>query len=136
MARASLTITNTAERRPLEAVPSLTNFLNRRRIEDSRRQKKRKLAPEGYRTLRAKLNNCGSLAPNDADETKSNINNVKKKLIRYSGRHCITVFRLGQANQRPDFASTPVRVTGVKHSRTGIKELQCYSFALSVRMIG
>jgi hypothetical protein len=83
MARAGLAMTASAERQPLEAVPSLTNFLNQRQIKESRRQKKRKLAPEGYRALRAKLNNSGSLAPNDADDTKSNINNVKKKLIRY-----------------------------------------------------
>jgi hypothetical protein len=38
--------------------------------------------PEGYKALRNKLN-AASLALKDADDTKHNLNNIKKKLIRY-----------------------------------------------------
>lgn len=78
--------TNDTERRPLDALPAITNFLNRQRIQDARRRNKTKLCPEGNQALRAlrdKLNNSGPVAPKDADATKSNIYNIKVKWIRY-----------------------------------------------------
>jgi hypothetical protein len=71
------------QRRPLDAVPALTNFLNQQSIQDARIRNRSKLSPEELQALSDKLNSSGRVKPMDADATKSNICSIKNKWVRY-----------------------------------------------------
>jgi hypothetical protein len=75
-------ITDT-QRRPLDAVPTLTNFLNQRNLQNARNQNRSKLSPEELQALSDELNSSGRVKPMDADATKSNLCGIKKKWVRY-----------------------------------------------------
>jgi hypothetical protein len=67
------------QRRPFDAVPALTNFLNQRSIQDARTRNRSKLSPEELQALSDKLNSSGRMKPMDTDATKSNICGIKIK---------------------------------------------------------
>ena len=67
------------QRRPLDAVPALTNFLNQRSIQDARTRNRSKLSPEELQALSDTLNSSGRIKLIDADVTKSNIYSIKNK---------------------------------------------------------
>jgi hypothetical protein len=68
-----------AQRRPLDVVPALTNFLNQRSRQNAQIQNKGKLSPEELQALSDKLNSSGRVKPIDVDATKSNLCGIKKK---------------------------------------------------------
>jgi hypothetical protein len=80
MGRAGLADT---QRRPLDAVPALTNFLNQQNLQNARIQNRNKLSPEELQALSDKLNSSGRVKPMDADATKSNLCGIKTKWVRY-----------------------------------------------------
>jgi hypothetical protein len=55
------------EQKALDALPSIMNALNQRRIEEDRRRNKSKLSAQEHQALRDKLNNSSFLAPIDSD---------------------------------------------------------------------
>ena len=57
------------EQRALDALSSILNALNQRRIEKDRRRNKSKLSAQKQQTLHDKLSNSGFLAPIDSDKT-------------------------------------------------------------------
>jgi hypothetical protein len=71
-------ITDT-QRRPLDAVPAITNFLNQQSIQDARIRNRSKLSPKELQALSDKLNSSGRVKPIDADAIKSNIYGIKNK---------------------------------------------------------
>jgi hypothetical protein len=86
------------ERRPLDALPALTNVLNQRSIQDARIRNRSKLSPEGHQALRGKLNSSGRVAPKDTNTTKSNLCSIKKKWVRYGDYRRMSAFRLHSSN--------------------------------------
>jgi len=71
-------ITDT-QRRPLDAVLALANFLNQRNLQNARNQNRSKLSPKELQALSDELNSSGRVKPIDADATKLNLCGIKKK---------------------------------------------------------
>lgn len=65
----------------LSWLPNDLDALNQR-IEGRRRPQKNSLTAEEHLTLRERLNKERPLLPNDAEETKANIQFIKRKWIR------------------------------------------------------
>jgi hypothetical protein len=74
------------EQRVPDALPSMVNLLNQRRIKEDRRRNKSKVSAQEHYALRDKLNNSGFLALIDSDETQNNICNIEKRVIKYSNQ--------------------------------------------------
>ena len=71
------------QRRLLDSVPALTNFLNQRSLQNARTQNRSKTSPEELKALSDKLNSLGHINPMDANATKSNIYSIMNKWVRY-----------------------------------------------------